>query len=261
MIGAKSYKSFPVSEAQENRLRPETATQSFPTTHWSLLTTAGEIQSPGSAEALAELCGSYWYPVYCYVRRTGSDPHTAQDLTQEFFARLIKQNFISGAAQEKGRFRSFLLIALKRFLVNEWERTQAQKRGGGQAIVSLDATEAEERYQLEPIDEMTAERIYERRWAMALLDEVMNRLGAEQAEAGKTELFEALKIFLYRDKSDMSQEQIGERFGLSESAIKSAVHRLRQRYRELLYETVGKTVANRIDVEDELRHLFHVLSG
>ncbi|MEO8426566.1 MAG: sigma-70 family RNA polymerase sigma factor [Verrucomicrobiota bacterium] len=218
-------------------------------------------ESPRAAEALAELCSSYWYPVYAYVRRTGPDPHTAEDLTQEFFARLIKQNFVAAAAQEKGRFRSFLLIALKRFLVNEWERAQAQKRGGGRQFLSLDVNEAEERYKLEPVDELTPDRIYERRWALVVLDEVMNRLRLEQAADEKAELFDALKVFLYGDKSDVSQAEIGKRFGLSESAMKSAVHRLRQRYRKLLYEEVGKTVARRVDVEDELRHLLNVLSG
>jgi RNA polymerase sigma-70 factor (ECF subfamily) len=234
----------------------------FPTTHWSQVLVAGEGgESPRAAEALAALCGRYWYPVYAYVRRGGRDPHHAQDLTQEFFARLIEKNFVAGAAQGKGRFRSFLLVALKRFLVNEWERTQAQKRGGGLQFLSLDAEEAEARYRLEPADRMSPDRIYERRWALALLDEVMNSLQREYAASQKSELFEALKVFLYGDKSAEPQAQIGARLGLSESAIKSAVHRLRARYRERLREEVAQTVASPLDVEDELRHLLSVLSG
>lgn len=222
---------------------------------------AGEAESSRASEALARLCSSYWYPVYAYVRRAGHDPHTAQDLTQEFFARLIEKNFVAAAAQEKGRFRSFMLIALKRFLVNEWQRTQAQKRGGGRQLLSLDAEEAEDRYQLEPVDEMTADRIYERRWALALLDEVMNALRREFAGDGRGELFDLLKVFLCGEQSAVSQAEIGGRFGLSESAVKSTVHRLRQRYRELLHEEVAQTVVSRVDVEDELRHLLNVMSG
>jgi len=248
-------------ERQQHNDRPaRTVPGAFPTTHWSLIVTAGEADSPQARAALAQLCGSYWYPVYAYVRREGHDPYSAQDFTQEFFARLIEKNFVAGAAQEKGRFRSFLLIALKRFLVNEWQRTQAQKRGGGQPFLSLDAEDAEERYKLEPVEEMTADRIYERRWALALLDGVMNTLRREYASDGKGELFDQLKAFLYGDKSDVSQAEIGTRFGLSESAVKSTVHRLRQCYREILYEQVAQTVASRVDVEDELRHLLSVLS-
>ena len=233
----------------------------FPTTHWSLVLAAGEGGSAQAAEALARLCSGYWYPVYAYVRRDGHDVHSAQDLTQEFFFRLIEKDFVAGAVQEKGRFRSYLLIALKRFLVNEWQRTQAQKRGGGQACLSLDFASAEECYQLELVDKMTADRVYERRWTLALLDAVMETLRLEYVAEAKGELFEQLKIFLYGEKAASSQVEIGIRFGLSESAIKSTVHRLRRRYRELLHEEVAKTVASRLDVEDELRHLLNVLSG
>jgi RNA polymerase sigma-70 factor (ECF subfamily) len=234
----------------------------FPTTHWSQVLVAGEGgESPRAAEALAALCSRYWYPVYAYVRRAGHDPHNAQDLTQEFFARLIEKNFVAGASQGKGRFRSFLLVALKRFLVNEWERSRAQKRGGGRPLLSLDAEEAEARYRLEPADQTTPDRIYERRWALALLEEVMNTLRREYTADGKGELFELLQVFLYGDKSVLSQAEIGARFGLSESAVKSAVHRLRGRYRERLREEVAQTVVSPVDVEDELRHLLNVLSG
>ncbi len=251
-----------IMERQQHDDRPAgAAIGTFPTTHWSLLAAAGAADSLQARAALAQLCGSYWYPVYAYVRRAGHDPHNAQDLTQEFFARLIEKNFVASTVQEKGRFRSFLLIAVKRFLVNELERVQAQKRGGGTQLLSLNAEDAEARYQIEPVDEMSADRIYERRWAFALLDEVMNALRREYTEDGKDELFDLLKAFLYGEKSAVSQAEIGIRFGLSESAVKSTVHRLRHRYRELLHEAVAQTVVNRVDVEDELRHLLSVLSG
>lgn len=240
---------------------PEAAVGSFPTTHWSLVTAAGMAESSRAAEALARLCGSYWYPVYAYVRGEGHDPHTAQDFTQEFFARLIERNFVSAAAQEKGRFRSFLLVALKRFLVNEWERTNAQKRGGSVVFVPLEPDDAEKRYQEEPADELSADRIYERRWALALLDDVMGTLRREYADSGRAELFDLLKVFLCGENSPLTQVEIGRRLGLSESAVKSSVHRMRQHYRELLREHVAQTLVSRMDIEDELRHLLTVLSA
>jgi RNA polymerase sigma-70 factor (ECF subfamily) len=232
----------------------------FATTHWSVVLDAAGEASPRAAAALAQLCQVYWYPLYAHVRRQGFGAHEAQDLTQEFFARLIEKNFVAAAAQEKGRFRSFLLIVLKRFLANDWERRQARKRGGGQVAISLDAVLAEERYQYEPVDEMTAERIFDRRWAMALLDEVMNSLQREHEAEGKGSLFEALKVFLYCEKSDVSQAEIGRCFGMTEGAVKAAVHRLRARYRERLREVVAGTVANPSEIEDELRHLLTALS-
>jgi len=233
----------------------------FATTHWSVVLAAGEVESPQAADALARLCRAYWYPLYAYVRRQGRGSPDAQDLTQEFFARVLEKNFLKSATPEKGRFRSFLLVALKRFLANEWERASAQKRGGGRAPVELDAVSAEERYRLEPVDEASADRIYERRWALALLDQVLIQLQDEAGRAGKAEHFELLKPFLYGERGPLSQTAIGARLGLSESAVKSAVHRLRQRYRELLRQEVANTVANPADVEDELRHLLNVLNG
>lgn len=231
----------------------------FPTTHWSLILAAGETDSPQAAEALSRLCANYWYPVYAYVRRDGHDAHGAQDLTQQFFTRLVERSFVAGAMRERGRFRSFLLIALKRFLINEWQRSQAQKRGSGQELISLDGGSAEERYRLEPVDQMTPDRIYERRWALAVLDTVMEKLRIEQAGEGNAELFDTLKAFLYGDRASASHADIGARFGLTESAIKSRTHRLRQRYRELLHQEVAQTVANPMDTEDELRQLLAAL--
>lgn len=231
----------------------------FPTTRWTLVMAAGEADSPQAAEALSRLCANYWYPVYAYVRREGHDAHNAQDLTQQFFTRLIERSFVAGAMRERGRFRSFLLIALKRFLINEWQRSQAQKRGGGQELISLDGGSAEERYSLEPVDSMTPDRIYERRWALAVLDAVMEKLRIEQAGGANSALFEALKPFLYGDKASSSHVEIAARFALTESAVKSKTHRLRQRYRELLHEEVAQTVAHPMDVEDELRQLLAAL--
>jgi RNA polymerase sigma-70 factor (ECF subfamily) len=233
----------------------------FTSTHWSQVVTAADASSPRAAEALAQLCRTYWYPLYVFVRRQGIGAEEAQDLTQAFFAKLLEKNFIAGAAEEKGRFRSFLLVTLKRFLINEHERGQAQKRGGGQSVVSLDDAEAEGRYRMEPSDQLTAERIYERRWAVALLDRVMLGLRREYAADGREDWFDALKLFLYDEKSPVSQAEIGRRFDVSESAVKSAVHRLRARYRERLREEVGNTVANPSEIDDELRHLLAVLSG
>lgn len=233
----------------------------FATTHWSEVLAAGEAASPQGDDALARLCRAYWYPLYAYVRRQGHGSADAEDLTQEFFARLLEKNFLKAATPEKGRFRSFLLIALKRFLANEWERARAQKRGGGKAPLELDAVSAEERYRLEPVDEASGDRIYERRWALTLLDQVLQRLHNEAVRAGKGAQFELLKTFLYGEKSALSQTEIGAQLGLSESAVKSAVHRLRQRYREVLRQEVAHTVASPADVEDELRHLLKVLGG
>jgi len=233
----------------------------FTSTHWSQVVAAADASSPRAAEALAQLCRTYWYPLYAFIRRQGIDAEEAQDLTQEFFARLLEKNFIAAAAEEKGRFRSFLLVALKRFLINERERRQAQKRGGGQASISLDDLNAEGRYRFEPAEGLTADRIYEQRWALALLDEVMEGLRREYAADGKAEWFDALKVFLYDEKSEASQAAIGQRFHVSESAVKSAVHRLRKRYRERLRSEVANTVANPSEIDDELQHLLVVLSG
>ena len=242
----------------DESLRPVPATQSFPATEWSDVLTAGAGDSPQAAAALSGLCGQYWFPVYAYIRRTGQSPEAAQDLTQEFFARLVERRFIAGADPDKGRFRTFLLTILKRFLVNAWEHERAAKRGGGRELVSLDAT-AEEQYCLEPVDRMTADRLYDRRWAVALLETVMGRLRVEQEREGRAELFQELAAYLYGESPNASQEQIGARFNLSESAVKSAVHRLRARYRELLRIEVRRTLANPLDTENELRHLLDAL--
>jgi RNA polymerase sigma-70 factor (ECF subfamily) len=233
----------------------------FSTTHWSLVLAAQGDDSGPAAKALASLCESYWYPLYAFVRRRGYGPHDAQDLTQAFFEKLLEKNTLKVVSQEKGRFRSFLLGALKHFLANEWDRSRAAKRGGGTVAISLDQGDAEARYRLEPADEMSADRLFERRWAMTLLDQVMKRLREEMESAGKAAVFEELKDHLMAGGASAPFAEAGERLGLSEGAARVAAHRLRKRYRELLQEEIAQTVADPSEVEDEIRHLISVLAG
>jgi len=233
----------------------------FATTHWSVVLAAADSRAPRSDDALARLCQAYWYPLYVYVRRQGHSAHDAQDLTQEFFARLLEKKFLADVQRERGRFRSFLLAAVKHFLANEWDKARAQKRGGGQALIPLDTASAESKYGLEPADKSSADKIFERRWALTLLEQVLARLREEHVVDGKGKLFEGLKGCLTEGKSAIRYTELGEKLGMSEGAIKVAVHRLRQRYRELLRSEIAHTVASETDVEDELRHLFAALSA
>lgn len=228
----------------------------FVTTHWSAVLQAGRADSPPAEAALAELCQSYWYPLYAYLRRLGRSPEDAEDLTQEFFARLLAKNYLAEVDREKGRFRSFLLVALKRFLANEWDRVRAKKRGGGQATLSLDQALAESRYHLEPAHHVTPEVLFDRQWARTLLDQVLARLQQEHAETGRTELFERLRGCLSRESGDVPYAALGAPLRLTEAAVKMAVQRLRRRYRELLRQEIRRTVERPEEVEDELRHLF-----
>ena len=233
----------------------------FATTHWSVVLTAQRSDSTRAQAALSVLCRTYWYPLYAYVRRQGQSPEDAQDLTQEFFARLLARNYLADVSRDKGRFRSFLLAALKHFLANEWDRARAAKRGGGQPPLSLDDTEAENRYRLEPADTMSADRIFERRWALTLLEQVLRRLRDDHSAAGKLGLFEELKPCLVDAGSSAPYAELGTRLNMSEGAVKVAVHRLRQRYRELLREEIAQTVATPAEVEDEIRQIIAILSG
>ncbi|MSU50585.1 MAG: sigma-70 family RNA polymerase sigma factor [Opitutus sp.] len=239
---------------------PGKPTPAFATTQWSLVLQAAGPGAPEAARALAGLCATYWYPLYAFVRRQGHSAHDAQDLTQEFFARLIEKNVLAQVAREKGRFRSFLLAALKNFLANEWDKARAQKRGGGRTFVPLDAGSAESRYAIEPVDTLSADRIYERRWALTLLDRVLDRLRAEHAAGGKAAAFEALKGCLTDGRSAASYAEIAAHLQTTEGAIKVAVHRLRHRYRELLREEVTETLGRAEEVDDELRHLIAALA-
>ena len=221
---------------------------------------AGRTGSSHALAALEKLCQSYWYPLYAYVRRRGHSPEDAEDLTQEFFARLLQHNWVAMADQSKGRFRSFLLMVLNRFLANEWDKVRAEKRGGGVGAVPLQLDTAETRYAREPATTTTPEDVFERQWAVTLLDQVLTSLGDEYREAGKAALFDALKPCLIGRSELQPYQELAASLGMSEAAVKVAVHRLRERYRQRLKDEVAHTVASPSEVDSELRHLFRVLA-
>jgi RNA polymerase sigma factor (sigma-70 family) len=233
----------------------------FPTTHWSAVAMAGHRSAPGAAVALEELCRAYWPPLYAYLRRQGHSPEESQDLTQEFFVRLLAKDYFNHANPVLGRFRTFLLTSLKNFLVSDWRRAHRLKRGGLAENVSWDAEAAEHTYMAEAADADTPEKAYERAWAVALMNRVMDRIGTEFTAEGKTDLFLRLRHFVQGSGGDTSYSAIASELGMSEGAIKVAVHRLRQRCREILREEIGHTVARPEDTDDELRHLLTIFSG
>jgi RNA polymerase sigma-70 factor (ECF subfamily) len=237
----------------------EAGRELFATTHWSVVVEAGQDDSPRASEAMAELCQTYWYPLYVYVRRKGYPAHDAQDLTQEFFARLLARNYMSGADRRKGKFRSYLLGTLEHFLAKEWRRARAEKRGGGRTVFSLDAVDAENRYLLEPADELTAERIFDQRWAETLLNQALARLREEYRAEGKALLFEKVEPLLSGEGPEGSYAEIRASLSMAESAFKMAVHRMRRRYGELVRAEISQTVSTSEAVEEELRYLFAVL--
>jgi DNA-directed RNA polymerase specialized sigma24 family protein len=230
----------------------------FATTRWTIVLRAAVENTPESNAALAEVCKAYWYPLYAYVRRQGFDPHTAQDLTQEFFAKLIEKNYLAGADRQRGRFRWFMITAFKCFLANEFDRVHAQKRGGGEKPLSLDQMTAEERYAHEPSDTMNADLIYDRRWALDLLARARTRLNQQYAEGDKARRYELLSPFLPGGEPTASQAALGEQLGLSENAVKQEVHRMKKRLAELIRSEVEQTVSHPDDVDDELRHLIDI---
>jgi RNA polymerase sigma factor (sigma-70 family) len=231
----------------------------FATTHWSLVLAAGRSDSTQARAALETLCRAYWYPLYAFVRRLGHTPHDAEDVVQGFFALCLEKNYLSAADQAKGRFRSFLLVALKRFLANEWDKRHTRKRGGGTPPISLDALTAEQRYALEPADRLSADRLFERRWALTLLDTVLARLREEQAAADCLQVFELLKDSLTAGERATPYAELATRLDTTEGAVKVAVHRLRRRYRELLEAEIANTVSSPAEVIEERRYLFSVL--
>jgi RNA polymerase sigma-70 factor (ECF subfamily) len=233
----------------------------FATTHWSLILAAGRGATPDARAALAALCGTYWYPLYAFARRLGQSADDAQDSTQAFFARLLEKHYLRDADQSRGKFRSFLLAAFKHFLANERDRARAQKRGGGRPVLSLDFAAGESRYGREPSHEATPERLYERRWALAVLDWVLARLRGEAVRDGKDAAFDRLKGFLTGDGDAASYRDLAAELGRSEGAVKVAVHRLRRRYREVLREEIAQTVTGPADVEDELMYLLTALTS
>lgn len=231
----------------------------FAATRWTLVLSAARCsETPRAAAAMAELCRIYWYPLYAFIRRRGYEAHYVEDLTQEFFTRLMDKHYLSAADREAGRFRTFLLMAVKRFLANDLEAARAQKRGGGRRLVLLDGLEPEARYHLEPADTMSPERLFEQQWALTLLDQVLARLQADMTAEGKAALFESLKNHLTGSR-DQTYAATAAQLGMSEGAVKVAVHRLRRRYRELLQKEIEHTVANADEVDDEIRYLFTCL--
>ena len=234
----------------------------FATTHWSAVLAAGHSSVPGAQEALEKLCRAYWYPLYVYVRRQGQSPHDAQDLTQEFFARLLEKKYLRLADPDRGKFRAFLLKSLKHFLVNEWEKARAQKRGGGQSFIHLDAEIAESRYAAEPVQALSLDQVYEKRWALTLIEAVLTRLRESYAASDQLPVFETLKVFIWGDQTTLSSyAEVAPMLGLTEGAVKVAVHRLRGRYRELLRAEIAQTVATPGEVDEELQHLIAALTA
>lgn len=236
----------------------------FQSTQWSLIVAAGQRVSPDSERALSELCRKYWLPLYGYVRRRVSDVHEAQDLTQEFFCRVLEKNFFAAADPSRGRFRAFLLTSLKHFLVHEWEKARTIKRGGGrnEYPLSFDFADGESRLSHVAVGNETPERQFDRQWAVTLLDEVLTKLRTEFRHAGKEAQFEQLKPFLAggREAAE-SYAEVAESLGMTPDAIKVAAHRLRQRYRELLRAEIAQTVARPDEIDDEIRTLFQVLGS
>jgi RNA polymerase sigma-70 factor (ECF subfamily) len=233
----------------------------FATTHWSVVVAARDPAAPQARAALADLCRTYWFPLYAYIRRQGHNADQAQDLTQEFFARLLEKDGLASVDQAKGRFRSFLLAACRHFLANERDRVKSLKRGGDRQFVSINFQDADGRYGCEPGHSETPERLFERRWALALLEKVLARLRGEYEAGGKGPLFERLKGHLTGDSRGASHASVAAELGLSAGAVKVAVHRLRRRYRDLLHEEIARTLDDPGQVEAEIRDLFAALGS
>jgi len=231
----------------------------FATTHWSLVLAARDGKDERSQEALATLCGDYWQPLYAFARRRGSSPEEAQDLTQSFFAHLLEKDSIGRVDPARGRFRSFLLASFKHFLSDQRQRDHAQKRGGGRPPIPISVETAEGGYTLEPSHDLTPERIYERRWALTLMERALTRLEQRHARSGKTDQFEKLKVFLSGESRPVPYAEVARQLGISEVAVKVTVHRLRKRFRDALRDEIVQTVASEEQVEAELRALHAAL--
>jgi RNA polymerase sigma-70 factor (ECF subfamily) len=231
----------------------------FATTHWSIVAAAQDSTSPEAQQALTILCTSYWYPLYAFIRRQGHAADEAQDLTQGFFARLLEQHTFAVADPAKGKFRAFLLTACKHYLGHERDKARARKRGGGRTVLSLDFADAEGRYATEPADKLTPEKLFDRRWALAVLDQVLGRLRQEYAAKGRAPLFDRLRVFLLGDRNAQPHRQAAEELQMTEGAVKVAAHRLRGRFRELVREEIARTVDRPEEIEEEIRALFTAL--
>lgn len=256
------HHNVPVEESQASANETTRTTQSgavaFTTTHWSVVL-AAQGPSPAAEEALEKLCRTYWRPIYGFVRRQGVGPEEAKDLTQGFFALLLERRDLDAVRQEKGRLRSYLLTSLKHFLANERDRAMAIKRGEGQQLIPLDDLRERELVGFEPSETLAADQIYERRWALSVLDQVMGRLGEEYRAAGNIGLFDRLQKSLTDEPDRPSPANTAHELGMTESAVRQASYRMRQRYRQLLREEIAHTVMAAGDIEDELRHLVAVL--
>ena len=250
-----------VSPASPERDDGPATAGGFHTTHWTVVLAAGDSTSPRAAEALEQLCRTYWYPLYAYIRRSDFSPQDAEDLTQAFFVRLLEHGRLQLAQRDRGKFRTFLLTALKNFLANEWHRARAEKRGGGAPHLAFDSAEGEVLYQLEPAHDLTAEKLYEQSWATALLERVRLRVRQEYAAEGKADRFAAAEQFLPGEDGRKTYGEVAQTLGVPEGTLKSDVHRLKQRYGDLLRAEIMQTVERPEEIAEELRHLMRVLSG
>jgi RNA polymerase sigma factor (sigma-70 family) len=247
--------------SNSNRGHTPISNARFATTHWSVVLAAGDRADTQYECALQALCQTYWYPLYAYARHRGHQTPDAEDLIQSFFMRIMEKDVLARITRDKGRFRSFLLTALNHFRIDEWKQARTEKRGAGRTIVGLEMDQAEERYRHEPVDTTTPETLFDQNWAVTLLNTVFDQLQQEQAEAGRGERFKQLKFCLTGQRSAVPYTQLAEKLNLSEAALKVQVHRLRKRYRELLRQEVAHTVSSPEDIEEEMQHLFEVLSG
>jgi RNA polymerase sigma-70 factor (ECF subfamily) len=233
----------------------------FATTHWTVVIAAGRGSSGEAEVALEELCRTYWFPLYVYVRRQTTTREDAEDLTQAFFARFLEKNYLEKLSSQKGKFRAFLLAALKHFLANEWDRANSQKRGSGVMPISLDWQNADARYQIEPVDNLSPDKVYDRAWAITLLQRVLARLRDENATEEKSRLFAQLRPFLMVGLNAVPYGEAATKLNLNEGAVRVAVHRLRRRYRELLREEISQTLSDASDIAEEMRTLFSAFSS
>jgi len=240
---------------------PETSAEWFRTTHWSVVLAAGATPSPAATEALERLCRTYWYPLYSFARGKGHSHAEAEDATQGFFAVFLEKQYLRDVAREKGRFRTFLLCSLSHFLANEWDRSRRVKRGGGATHVPLDTVEAEQRYGREPATSASLEENFDRRWAETLVAVALARLRRDFESAGKRERFDELKPFLLGEPEAKGYAAVADRLGMSEQGVKSAVHRLRHSFREVVREEIAHTVATRAEIDEELRYLIRLMSS
>ena len=251
--------SHAMTRSEDQQQRPTQAR--FVTTHWSVVLAAGDQAGSHCAEALQTLCQTYWFPLYAFVRRQDIQPHEALDLTQGFFARLLEKQWLAAVDPARGRFRNFLMSSIKHFMSNEWARQRAKKRGGGRWHFPLDGDHAETRYRLEPQDDRSPEQVYERQWALTVLEQVMTELRQDYETRGKGGQFDALKSCLALGSQQQPYAQLAGRLNSTEGAARVMVHRLKQQYRKILRRQIAQTVSSAEEVESEIRHLFQALAG